>query len=334
MNVLIIGGTGLISRGIVKHLLARDARVTMFNRGQRENTRHRQVVTIQGDRNDFDAFERAFRDQTFDAVIDMICFNGPQAESDVRAFGGRCGHFIFCSTVCTYGVNVPPHVLIDETFPMAPISEYGRNKVACEKIFMQAHERGQMPVTVIRPSHTYGPGAPLIDNLEFDPTSWDRMERGLPVLCAGDGLGLWVSTHRDDCGKLFAYAAMNPKTFGQSYNATRDEIFTWRDYIRDAASVIGKPANVIFMPADWIVAHDPKRFGLLREITQFHGAYSSAKAKRDVPQFRCQIEFRAGVDQTLADLRERGKWKDSRGDELYESMVRKALSIGVEPVTP
>jgi nucleoside-diphosphate-sugar epimerase len=262
----------------------------------------------------------------------MICFNANQAESDVRAFGKRCGHFIFCSTVCTYGVKIPPHVVIDETFPQEPISEYGRNKVACEKVFMKAHEARHMPVTIIRPSHTYGPGSPLIDNLEFDATSWDRIEKGLPVLCSGDGLGLWVSTHRDDCGKAFAYAAMNPKTFGQAYNATRDENFTWRDYIHQAAGAVGKPAKVLFMPADWIVKHDPKRFGLLREISAFHGAYSSAKAKRDIPEYRCEIDFRRGAAETLADLRRRNAWRSSEGDETYERMVTEALAAGVEPV--
>ena len=59
MNVLIIGGTGLISQGILKHLHARKARVTMFNRGQRENQVAGDVEVIRGDRNEFEAFERA-----------------------------------------------------------------------------------------------------------------------------------------------------------------------------------------------------------------------------------------------------------------------------------
>ena len=37
MKVLIIGGTGLISRGIIKHLLARGVEVTTYNRAQRGN---------------------------------------------------------------------------------------------------------------------------------------------------------------------------------------------------------------------------------------------------------------------------------------------------------
>ncbi len=332
MNVLLIGGTGLISTGIVQHLLARGAKVTMFNRGQHENRLSTNVEQITGDRSAAALFEQSFAQRIFDVVIDMICFTPEQAEVDLRIFGRRCAHFIFCSTVCTYGVKVSPNVLIDETFPQEPISEYGKNKLACEKIFLRAHEEKKLNVTVIRPSSTYGPGGRLIDNLESNPVAWDRIERGLPVLCAGDGLGLWVSTHRDDCGKLFAYAAMNSKTYGQCYNATRDENFTWRDLYAQTADSLGKRPRMLFMPAEWIIAHEAQRFGLLREITQFHGAYSSDKAKRDVPEFRCEIDYCAGLAETLADVRQRGAWRDGRGDALYDAMVEKAVAVGVTPV--
>jgi nucleoside-diphosphate-sugar epimerase len=332
MQILIIGGTGLISRGIVKHLLARGAEVTVFNRAQREDTLPREVKRLRGDRNQFSEFERTVQAARFDAVIDMVCFGPEQADGAVSAFGGRCQQFIFCSTVCTYGVKLPPQVLIDESFPQEPISGYGRNKLACEQIFRRAHEAGRFQLTIIRPSSTYGPGAPLIDNLEPNAVAWDRIERGQPVLCAGDGLGLWQSTHRDDCGKLFAYATLNPKTYGQVYNATRDEVLTWRDYYRQAAAALGKPAQLVFMPAAWVVRHDPQRFGLLHEITQFHGAYNSAKARRDVPEFRCEIDLTRGATETFADIHRRNAWRDSRTDSLYQTTIDEALAAGVSPV--
>jgi nucleoside-diphosphate-sugar epimerase len=332
MQVLIIGGTGLISRGIVKHLLARGADVTVFNRAQRENTLPVEVKRITSDRNQFEDFERRFAVTRFDVVIDMICFTPEQAASDVRAFAGRCEQFVFCSTVCTYGVKLPRQVLIDESFPQEPISGYGRNKLACEQIFRRAHDERQFQTTIIRPSSTYGAGAPLIDNLEPNAVAWDRIERGQPVLCAGDGLGLWQSTHRDDCGKLFAYAALNSRTYGEDYNATRDEVMMWREYHRQVAAALGKKAQLVFMPAAWIVRHDPARFSLLHEITQFHGAYDSAKARRDVPEFICEIDLTNGAAQTFADLRSRNAWRDSRTDTLYQSMIDEALASGVAPV--
>jgi nucleoside-diphosphate-sugar epimerase len=331
LNALIVGGTGLISTGITKHLLARGAQVTMFNRGERENTLPANVRQIVGDRNESAAFARAFEHERFDVVYDMICFSPAQAEASVSAFSGRCEQLVFCSTVCTYSVKTPPHVLIDEHFPLDPVSDYGRNKVACEQVFQRASERGAFKTTIVRPSHTYGPGNSMIDQQEFDSGTWDRVARGLPVLVTGDGLGLWQSTHRDDCGMFFAYAALAPKTYGEAYNATRDAVLTWRDYYREVARALGTKAELIFVPTAWLIEQDPKRFEFLAEITQFHGAYSSAKAKSHVPDFRASIGLEAGARETFADMRRRGAWRDSGSDAPYQRIVERALALGFTP---
>jgi nucleoside-diphosphate-sugar epimerase len=327
MDVLVIGGSGLISGGIVEHLLAGGAAVTVFNRGQRPTPPGvRQLV---GDRGDRAAFERAFEAQRFDVVIDMICFSPADAQSTIRAFAGRCAQVQLCSTVCTYGPEISPRVLVDEDCPQRPITGYGRDKVACERLLLEAGAAGKFAVTVFRPSHTYGPGAPLIDQLEGDGPAWDRVARGLPVLVAGDGLGLWQSTHRDDCGRLFALAALNPRAYGQAYNAVRDEVFTWREYYRQAAAALGTRARLIFAPADWLLARRPRRFGFLAEITRHHGAYSGAKARAHFPDFRAPIGFEEGARETFADLRRRGAWPDSAADTDYQALVDEALAAGL-----
>src|SRR6185369_14499874 len=156
MKVLLVGGTGLISTGIVEHLLARGADITLFNRAKRRQSELRVIV---GDRNVPSEFEARLADERFDVVIDMICFSPEQAEASVRAFAGRTQQLIFCSTVCTYGVDIPSDVLIDETFALSPISEYARNKVLCERVFERASAAGDFQLTIVRPSNTYGPGA-------------------------------------------------------------------------------------------------------------------------------------------------------------------------------
>ena len=43
---------------------------------------------------------------------------------------------------------------------------------------------------------------------------------------------VWTDVHGN------AYAALNPSTYGQCYNATRDRNFTWRDFYREAAEAM------------------------------------------------------------------------------------------------
>ena len=327
MKALLIGGTGLISTGIVKHLLGRGASVTVYTRGQRGHA-HFGVDHVVGDRSDAGAFERTFERSRYDVVIDMICFTPAEAEVTARVFGGRCEHLEFCSTVCVYGVKVPGNVLVDERFPAEPTTTYARDKLACEEVFRRAADRRRFHLTILRPSHTYGPGAALIDQLEFDGPTWDRIARGQPVLCAGDGLGLWQSTHRDDCGKLFAHAALEARTFGEAYNATRDETFTWREYYRRAAAALDARARLVFVPAAWLLGKLPGRFSFLEEITQFHGAYSSAKARSHVPAFDPTTRLEEGARETFADTRRRGAWRDSTADAEYERLVTTAIEMG------
>lgn len=300
MKVLIIGGTGLISTGIVKALRERGAAITVFNRGKTDDRLGAGVGRIVGDRRDFPAFERAVAAAgPWDVVIDMICFRPDEAASLLRACGGRCGHLIFCSTVCTYG-NTQTVVPTTEDTPQSPHSEYGRNKLACEQLFLRAHADGDVPVTIIRPSHTYGPGGVIINNLHAGPSFLARLRAGRPIIVSGDGHGLWQSAYADDVGRGFAYAAGNPQCFGQAYNAVADEVFTWDQYTLRTAAAIGAPVpRLVHLPTDFLVAADPKRHVWLDEIFRFHGVYSNAKLKRDVPGFRLEMPFEEGVCRTV-----------------------------------
>ena len=337
MRILLLGGTGLISVGILKALRTRpdwgDIEVVCFNRGKTDAKDTQplpdDVKQIHGDRNDVPAMKAAFDGERFDVLIDMIAFSPEQAEGTAAlATHVKAKHLIFCSTVCTYGIKIPPGVVVDESFAQEPISGYGKNKLICEQFLLG---QSDFATTVIRPSSTYGEGGSMIDNLEFDPPTWSRIREGKPVIIAGDGLGLWNSTHRDDVGKLFAYAAMNEVTFGKCYNATTERVFTWRDYYREAARHFGTSAKVLFAPRDWITAKNPDRFALLREITGYHGAYTSAAAKRDVPEFTCEIDFADGASRTLKKLEADGKLKPA-ADPLIDGMVDELTKLGLEPV--
>jgi nucleoside-diphosphate-sugar epimerase len=332
MRVLVIGGTGVIGTGIVHALLARSAEVTVYSRGFRGGSRLPAVTYLQGDRRDESSFARRFGDARYDVVVDLLCFSQADVESTVGAFGGRCEQLLFCSTVCIYGNKVPEGVVVSEDMTPEPLSAYGRDKLECERSLLEHGRKKRFAVTIIRPSHTYGPGGPMLDQLEIEGVAWDRVERGLPVLCSGDALGLWQATHRDDVGKLFAYAALNPRTYGEIYNATGDDVLTWREYHREVAAALGHSARLVLSPAAWLVAQMPERLAFLRETSRFHGAYTSAKAKAHVPEFRATIALTDGARDTLSSLKARGAFRSSVDDSEYERAVARALALGFETI--
>ncbi|MCL2647648.1 MAG: NAD-dependent epimerase/dehydratase family protein [Phycisphaerales bacterium] len=331
MNVLIIGGTGNISTGIVKALRERfsgegeTTTITVFNRGQTTDSLPPEVKRLHGDRNDFAAFEKQFADKTWDVVIDMICFRSEQAESGLRAFAGRTGHFLFCSTVCTYG-NTQTVVPTTESMPLAAQSPYGKNKAACEAIFFKAFRGGAFGAgngfTVLRPSHTIGAGNKLHGNLGGSPTFIDRLRRGLPVIVSGDGHGLWQLASADDVGRGFAYAVGRPQTFGEAYNVVADQIRTWDEVTCTIAAALGAPApKIVHIPTDLLLAIDAKRYGGLREIFQYHGVYSNAKIRRDIPEFQNRTPIAETIRKAVAWMDAHGYIKSAETDSHEDKLI-------------
>ena len=200
MKVCILGGTGNISTSIVRKLLAEGHDVTIFNRGQHAPTPEG-VRLIQGDRYQRQAFEDRMNAETFDAVIDMICFTAEDARSSLRAFR-EVGHFVMCSTVCTYGIE-SDWLPVTEDHPLRPITAYGRHKAAADAVFLQAYYRENFPVTIIKPSTTYGPQQGLIRQISWDYSWMDRIRKGKPILICGDGNALHQFLHVDDAALAF-----------------------------------------------------------------------------------------------------------------------------------
>ncbi len=61
-----------------------------------------------------------------------------------------------------------------------------------------AYREQGFPVTIVRPSYTYGPSWIPSGFGGQDYTVVDRIRRGLPIVCHGDGTALWVMTASSD----------------------------------------------------------------------------------------------------------------------------------------
>jgi nucleoside-diphosphate-sugar epimerase len=86
----------------------------------------------------------------------MICFLAEEAKSAIRDFKGRALQYVFCSTT---DVDTKPakHFPTREDEERKPLKElpYAWEKAECERLFEQAHERGDFALTIIRPSATF-----------------------------------------------------------------------------------------------------------------------------------------------------------------------------------
>ncbi len=326
MKLLIIGGTGNISRWFVPHLLEQGHDLTLYNRGQRTVAGLESVKTITGDRTDYAAFERQMADAgMFDCVIDMVGFEPADAESAVRAFRGRVGQFIFCSTVDVFPKRPLAYPIREPDAPGAsPTFPYAHKKVQMEQTFWQAYEAGDFPLTVLRPAATYSEGwSPLVTPFGGQSYHLDRLRKGLPIILHGDGSAVWVAAHSDDVGRAFVNAVGNAQTLGQSYNITGDELMTWHAMHRIVAQELNAPEpTFVTIPTRVLAQLAPAESDWCVENFQFNTIFDNSAAKA-VLNFRYTIPYREGVRRCLTHLLANNAIDDCSAYPFYDEVLRR-----------
>jgi nucleoside-diphosphate-sugar epimerase len=321
MKVLIIGGTGQISRAISRIFLEAGEDLTLYHRGKTATSSLASYQTIIGDRTDLLRFEQQMeRAGAFDCVIDMVCYRPEEAQSLKRAFKGRTGQVILCSSAAVYrrpAIRYP----ITEAELLQPTSAYGQNKARCEQILLEAHSQGFFNVTILRPANTYGPGGDLIYTLGWGNRFLNRIRKGKTLVSPGDGSTLRAYCHADDVAKAFVSAAGRPTAYGKAYHVTGEEWLSWDRYFEIIAGAMGRPLpRLVHIPCEVLYAMAPDRLADTIENYRFNNIFDNAAARQDL-DFRYEIQFSIGVRQTIAWLDDNHRIQDCDLEPLDDAIV-------------
>jgi len=325
MRILIIGGTGIISTGIARLLLARGDELVLFNRGIRPSQFAGKYTTITGDRKDFAAFEAQMRAQApFDCVIDMACFLPEEAQSAIRAFKGRTAQYIFCSTVDVYTKPAAAYPITEaaERTP-SPDFPYAYNKGLCEQLLFAAHQRGELAVTSIRPGHTLGEGGNnLLHAMGSGNYHIDRLRRGLPIIVHGNGTSFWPTCHRDDVARAFVGAIGNTRALGHGFHAAGEEWTTWRAYHEILADAVGAPPpQFVCIPTDALRRLAPREAFLSAVNFSYNNLFDNTAARAELG-FTVTIPWRETARRTVDWLLTNDKLESSADFPIYDDVIR------------
>lgn len=302
MRALFIGGTGTISSAVSALAVEKGIELYLLNRGNRPGFVPKKAKVITADINDEESVKRQISGLNFDVVADFIAFEPAHVLRDWRIFGGGIKQYIFISSASAYQKPLSSPVITESTPLSNPFWDYSRNKIACEEALMEKYRQDGFPVTIVRPSHTYGdtsvPVAVHGRNGSFSVI--ERIRKGKKVIVHGDGASLWTLTHNTDFAKAFVGIMNNPHAIGEAYNITSDELLTWNQIYDIIGSALGVKPRIVHIPSDVLAAlHQPFYGGLLGD--KAHSlVFDNTKIKRAVPGFAATVRFDEGVRQTLA----------------------------------
>ena len=301
MKVLFVGGTGLISSACTRLAVERGLDLFLLNRG-RDPDRARGATPLVVDVRDVAATGRVLSGHRFDAVVDWIAFTPEDIERDLRLFRDRTDQFVFISSASAYQKPLGDWLLREDTPLANPYWDYSRNKIACEERLLRAYRDDGFPVTIVRPSLTYGDTQiPLAVNSWDRPfTAIARMRRGAPLIVPGDGTSLWTITHNSDFARAFVGLLGRRQTIGHAFNIMSDEVLTWDEIYREVAAAAGVEARIVHIASDFIAACLPEMRGTLLGDKSVSAVFDTTKIKRFVPDFRATTPFAEGIRRTVA----------------------------------
>ena len=330
MRVLFIGGTGIISTASTRLAAERGIDLTLLTRGRRAVDLPAGVKTIQADIGDAAG---ALKGESFDAVVDWIAFTPDQIERDINLFRGRTRQYIFISSASAYQKPAKDY-LITESTPLAnPYWEYSRNKIACEERLMKAYREEGFPVTIVRPSLTYGDTQiPLaVNSWQKSWTAVDRMRRGKKVIVPGDGSSLWVTTHNSDFSQGLLGLLGHRQAIGHAFHITSDEVMTWDQFYRITAQAAGAEARIVHIPSEFLGACLPDEVGGLTGDKAVSVVFDNSKIKRFVPGYCAKVPFAQGIQRTIAwfDADPRRKQIDEEANASWDKLID-AYESGLE----
>ena len=336
MKVLFIGGTGNISTAVTRLAAQRGIDLTLLTRGQRPADIPANVSIITADVKDEPATAALLTGMSFDAVVDWIAFTPADIERDIRLFRGRTSQFLFISSASAYQRPVS-HYLITESTPLAnPFWQYSRDKIACEDRLMQAYREEGFPITIVRPSLTYGDTQIVlaVNSWQKSFTAVDRMRHGKKVIVPGDGSSLWVITHNGDFAQGFVGLLGHAQAIGHAFHITGEEAMTWDQFYTITAHAAGVEPHLVHIASDFLSACLPDELGSLTGDKASSVIFDNSKIKRFVPGYCATVPFSQGIRQTIAwfDADPRRQQIDEQANanwdkliEAYESGLQEAV---------
>ena len=298
MRVLFIGGSGIISSACADLAVERGVDLYLLNRG-RSTARPvpAGATLLRADIRDPDSVVKALDGRDFDAVVDWVAFTPEHVRTDLALFRGRTRQYVFISSASAYQTP-PARVPVVESTPLSnPFWQYSRDKIACEQLLVEAYREEGFPATIVRPSHTYDR-----TSVPFDGgwTVLDRMRRGKPIVVHGDGTSLWTLTHHTDFARGFVGLLGHPRTIGDAFHITSEDVLTWNQIARALAAALGVEPEIVHVPSDAIAAADPQWGAGLLGDKAHSMVFDNTKLRDVVPGYVATVPFERGAREIVA----------------------------------
>ena len=317
--VLVTGATGFVGGRLVSALAERGHRVRALTRRTRgpEALERPGVEVVRGDLGDPASLARAAEGASlvFHSAARVSDWGPREAFFAANVEGTRnlvaacraagVARLVHLSSLTVLGLPRDGRLVDEQTPPDPPARGdfYTESKLAGERIVREAHGRGGLTTTVVRPGAIWGPG---------DPNVVPRIVRLLrcgAMPYVGGGRNLVGLVHVENLVRGLLLAGSVPAAAGEVFHLTDGEEITAREAVDGIADALGVPRPRLSIPFPVVLAVAALVEGMSRalrlrrppSLTRYgarfvacHARYDLAKARRELG-YEAAVSFREGV---------------------------------------
>lgn len=328
MNVLLVGGTGLLSSAVADEAQRQGLFVTMLTRGRRPVPKWAESIIC--DCRDHERLATLLGECRFDVVVDFLCYRPDQLRASFSFFSRFTRQYVFISSYAVYDTSRTG--LLDEDSPKGGIGwRYGEDKWACERLLEELSRGGDCRYTVVRPSITYGDTRIPYGVMPKYGWHWTlpaRILAGKPVLTWNGGRNFINMMHVDDFATGVIGLLGNGRAMDAAFNVCGDEVCSYGQVLDVMEEILGKKVLRVDVPIETYAHALGKRADTFRGGRCHDARNGNDRIKAAVPAFGQRIKLRDGLARTLDALRASSDRR--RVDWSFDGMTDRVLAdLGV-----
>lgn len=326
MNVLLVGGTGVLSSAVTYEALKQGYHVTMINRGSKSIPNG--VELIKSDKNNIEYINSKLEGRTFDAVIDFLSISDEETARSFNLYHKFTRQYFYISSCAVYNTASKNTPFNEDDEKGLKIWPYSLHKWQSEQhIIEMAKERG-CNYTIIRPCVTYGDTRipyGIMPEYGFHWTLCARIIAGKPIIRWNGGINRCNITRVEDFAIGVVGLIGKKDAFNQAFNVCGDDMPSFNDVLDVLSKHLNKEIQVIDLPSDYYAQEMPDYAGEILGGRSIDSLNSNLKIKKIVPEFTQSIDLFNGIGQTLKAYKDNNYQKgiDWRFDACTDRIVKK-----------